>query len=154
MDTESRAAISTPLASLARDVRFAVRSFRVNPMFTAAEVRSSRIRPRIGYLRFDSRAIDLPARLEPVLAEFRDTDGLVLDLRQNRGGTSPGVDRLAKFLMADAGLPAVTDSPRFALPRTGTVNAGVPILVQPACATISGPPSARFARHRRSLSSP
>jgi carboxyl-terminal processing protease len=73
-----------------------------------AEVRSSRIRPGIGYLWFDSWAIDLPAKLEPVLAELRDTDGLVLDLRQNRGGTNPGVDRLAKFLMADAGLLAVT----------------------------------------------
>ena len=73
-----------------------------------AEVRSSRIRPRIGYLWFDSWAIDLPAKLEPALAELRDTDGLVLDLRQNRGGTNPGVDRLAKFLMADAGLLAVT----------------------------------------------
>ena len=73
-----------------------------------AEVRSSRIRPRIGYLWFDCWAIDLPAKLEPVLAELRDTDGLVLDLRQNGGGTNPGVDRLAKFLMAEPGLLAVT----------------------------------------------
>jgi C-terminal peptidase prc len=73
-----------------------------------AEVRSSRIRPRIGYLWFDAWAIDLPAKLEPVLAELRDTDGLVLDLRQNRGGTNPGVDRLAKFLLAEGGLLAAT----------------------------------------------
>jgi carboxyl-terminal processing protease len=76
-----------------------------------AEVRSSRIRPRIGYLWFDTWAFDLSAKLEPVLAELRDTDGLVLDLRQNGGGTNPGVDRLAKFLMAEAGLIAVI-SPR------------------------------------------
>jgi carboxyl-terminal processing protease len=73
-----------------------------------AEVRSSRIRPRIGYLWFDSWAIDLPTKLEPVLAGLGDTDGLILDLRQNRGGMNPGIDRLAKFLMADAGLLAVT----------------------------------------------
>jgi C-terminal peptidase prc len=73
-----------------------------------AEVRSSRIRPRIGYLWFDAWAIDLPAKLEPVLADLRDTDGLVLDLRQNRGGTNPGVDRLAKFLLAEGGLLAAT----------------------------------------------
>ena len=68
------------------------------------EVRSSRVRPRIGYLWFDAWGIDLPAKLEPVLAGFADTDGIILDLRQNRGGMNPGVDRLAKFLMADAGL--------------------------------------------------
>ena len=37
-------------------------------------------------------------------------------------------------------------------PLWGNVDASVP--VQPPCATISGPPSARFARHRRSPSSP
>jgi C-terminal peptidase prc len=73
-----------------------------------AEVRSSRVRPRVAYLWFDAWGIDLPAKLEPVLAGLGDTDGLILDLRQNRGGMNPGVDRLAKFLMADAGLLAMT----------------------------------------------
>ena len=72
-----------------------------------AEVRSSRVRPRIGYVWFDGWGIDLPARLEPILAGLGDTDGFVIDLRQNRGGMNPGVDRLAKFLLADAGLVAV-----------------------------------------------
>lgn len=72
-----------------------------------AEVRSSRVGPRIGYLWFDGWAFDLATRLEPLLADLRDTDGLVIDLRQNRGGMNPGVDRLAKFLLADAGLVAV-----------------------------------------------
>jgi C-terminal peptidase prc len=77
------------------------------PDLRRAEVRSSRIRPRIGYLWFDTWSFDLSAKLEPVLTELRDTDGLVLDLRQNRGGTNPGVDRLAKFLLAEAGVVAV-----------------------------------------------
>jgi carboxyl-terminal processing protease len=76
-----------------------------------AEVRSSRARPRIGHLWFDGWGIDLPAKLEPVLAGFGDTDGLIIDLRQNRGGMNPGVDRLAKFLLPEAGVLAVV-SPR------------------------------------------
>jgi carboxyl-terminal processing protease len=88
--------------TLARTVPLKKRDIR------RAEIRSFRIRPRIGYLRFDTWAFDLSAKLEPVLAELRDTDGLVLDLRQNGGGTNPGVDRLATFLMAEAGLVAVT----------------------------------------------
>ncbi len=97
LDAENRERTVT----LARTVAFK------KPHIARAEVRSSRIRPRVGYLWFDSWAIDLAAKLEPVLAELRDTDGLVLDLRQNRGGTGPGVDRLAKFFLAEAGLIAV-----------------------------------------------
>jgi carboxyl-terminal processing protease len=78
-----------------------------------AEVRSSRVRPRIGYLWFDGWAVDLGAKLEPILADLADTDGLVIDLRQNRGGTNPGIDRLAAFLLANPGLVAVQ------IPRTG-----------------------------------
>ena len=98
LDAENRDRTLT----LARTVPLKKRDIR------RAEVRSSRIRPRIGYLWFDTWAFDLSAKLEPVLAELRDTDGLVLDLRQNGGGTNPGVDRLAKFLMAEPGLLAVT----------------------------------------------
>jgi len=72
-----------------------------------SEVRSSRVRPRIGYVWFDGWGIDLPARLEPFLAGLGDTDGFVIDLRQNRGGMNPGVDRLAKFLLVDPGLVAI-----------------------------------------------
>jgi carboxyl-terminal processing protease len=97
LDAESRERTVT----LARTVLLKKRDIR------RAEIRSSRIRPRIGYLWFDSWAFDLSGKLEPVLAELRDTDGFVLDLRQNRGGTNPGVDRLAKFLLAEAGLLAV-----------------------------------------------
>ena len=81
-----------------------------------AEVRSSRLRPQIGYVWFDWWAIDLPAKLEPVLADLGDTDGLVIDLRQNPGGTNPGVNRLAKFLLAEPGLVGV-HTPRAGKPR-------------------------------------
>ena len=72
-----------------------------------AEVRSTRPAARVGYLWFDWWAIDLADKLEPVLARLGDTDGLVIDLRQNPGGTNPGVNRLAKFLLADPGVIAI-----------------------------------------------
>ena len=72
-----------------------------------AEVRSTRPTAGVGYLWFDWWAIDLADKLEPVLARLGDTDGLVIDLRQNPGGTNPGVNRLAKFLLADPGVIAI-----------------------------------------------
>jgi carboxyl-terminal processing protease len=72
-----------------------------------SEVRSYRARPRIGYLWFDGWGIDLGARLDPILADLADTDGIVIDLRQNRGGMNPGVDRLAKFLLSEPGVVAI-----------------------------------------------
>jgi C-terminal processing protease CtpA/Prc len=72
-----------------------------------AEVRSTRPTARVGYLWFDWWAIDLADKLEPVLAELGDTDGLVIDLRQNPGGTNPGVNRLARFLLAEPGVVGI-----------------------------------------------
>jgi len=66
-----------------------------------------RIRPRIGYIRFDGWAFDLPPKLAAALKEFQDSDGLIIDCRQNRGGVNPGVDFLAKALCAESGLLAL-----------------------------------------------
>jgi C-terminal processing protease CtpA/Prc len=39
-----------------------------------------------------------------------DTDGLVIDLGQNRGGTNPGMDYLAPALLAEPGVMSVITS--------------------------------------------
>lgn len=66
-----------------------------------------RIRPRVGYIWFDGWAFDLKAKLEPALKELWDTDGLIIDLRQNGGGVNPGADYLASVLNAETGVFAV-----------------------------------------------
>ena len=66
-----------------------------------------RVHPRVGYISFDGWSFDLKAKLEPALKELWDTDGLIIDLRQNRGGVNPGMDYLAPVLIAQPGLLAV-----------------------------------------------
>lgn len=68
---------------------------------------SYRIHPRVGYIRFDGWAFDLPPKLQAALKDLRDSDGLIIDCRQNRGGVNPGVDYLASVLCEEAGLLAV-----------------------------------------------
>jgi carboxyl-terminal processing protease len=72
-----------------------------------AELEYGRVHPRIGYVWFDGWSFDLKAKLEPVLKELWDTDGLIIDLRQNRGGVNPGADYLASVLNAGSGIFAV-----------------------------------------------
>ena len=72
-----------------------------------AEVEFRRIHPRVGYLRFDGWSFDLKAKLLGVLLAFWDADGLIIDLRQNRGGVNPGVDYLASVLNSEPGVLGV-----------------------------------------------
>ena len=72
-----------------------------------AVLESRRIHPRVGYVWFDGWSFDLKSKLEPALKDLWDTDGLVIDLRQNRGGVNPGVDFLAAVLNARAGVLGV-----------------------------------------------
>jgi C-terminal peptidase prc len=68
---------------------------------------SRRLQPRIGYIWFDGWGFDLKPKLEAAFKDFMDTDGLVIDLRQNRGGVNPGVDYLASVLNSEPGLLGV-----------------------------------------------
>ena len=68
---------------------------------------SRRLQPRIGYILFDGWAFDLKPKLEAASKDLLDTDGLVIDLRQNRGGVNPGVDYLASALNTEPGLLGV-----------------------------------------------
>jgi carboxyl-terminal processing protease len=64
---------------------------------------------RVGYIWFDGWAFDLKSKLEPALKDLWHTQGLIIDLRQNRGGVNPGVDYLASVLVAGPGtLASVT----------------------------------------------
>ncbi|MCJ7486688.1 MAG: S41 family peptidase, partial [Candidatus Aminicenantes bacterium] len=72
-----------------------------------AVLESRRVHPRVGYVWFDGWSFDLKSKLEPALKDLWDTDGLVIDLRQNRGGVNPGADFLAAELNADPGVLAV-----------------------------------------------
>jgi carboxyl-terminal processing protease len=85
--------------------------FKAQANLGQAELRWERVRPRIGYLWFDGWSFDLPAKLEPALRDLADTDALIIDLRQNRGGMNPGADRLLQFLFAEPGLVAI-ETPR------------------------------------------
>ncbi len=69
-----------------------------------------RIHPRIGYIRFDGWAFDLKAKLEAAVKDLWDSDALIVDCRQNRGGVNPGVDYLSMRLCAEPGLLAVETS--------------------------------------------
>jgi len=83
--------------------------FRDRANLARAELEYSRPEPRIGYIRFDGWSFDLKAKLEPVVKDFKDTQGLIIDLRQNGGGVNPGVDYLASVLIAEPGtLASVT----------------------------------------------
>lgn len=72
-----------------------------------AELEYRRVHPRVGHIWFDGWSFDLKAKIEPALKELWDTDGLIIDLRQNRGGVNPGADFLASVLNAEAGTFAV-----------------------------------------------
>jgi carboxyl-terminal processing protease len=45
----------------------------------------------------------LKSKLEPALKDLWDTQGLIIDLRQNRGGVNPGVEYLASVLVEGPG---------------------------------------------------
>jgi len=66
-----------------------------------------RIHPRVGYIWFDGWSFDLKAKLAGVLLGLWDADGLIIDLRQNRGGVNPGVDYLASKLNIEPGVLGV-----------------------------------------------
>jgi len=69
-----------------------------------------RIRPRVGYLWFDGWAFDLKPKLEAALKDLWDTDGLIIDCRQNHGGVNPGVDYLSSALCPEPGILAIETS--------------------------------------------
>ena len=73
----------------------------------SAVLESRRVHPRVGYVWFDGWSFDLKSKLEPALKGLWDSDGLVIDLRQNRGGVNPGVDFLAAELNAEPGVLAL-----------------------------------------------
>jgi carboxyl-terminal processing protease len=81
--------------------------FKDRANLARAVLESRRVHPRVGYLWFDGWSFDLRSKLEPALKDLWDTDGLVIDLRQNRGGVNPGADYLAAVLNAGPGLLAL-----------------------------------------------
>jgi len=94
------------MVSLARTVPFRDRANLAKSIFE-----HRRVHPRVGYMRFDGWAFDLKPKLEAALKDLWDSDGLIFDCRQNRGGVNPGVDYLASVLFAEPGLIAV-ETPR------------------------------------------
>ena len=66
-----------------------------------------RLHPRVGYFWFDGWSFDLKSLLKPALLGLWDADGLIIDLRQNRGGVNPGVDYLASALNSVPGVLGV-----------------------------------------------
>ena len=74
-------------------------------------IENRRVHPRIGYIRFDGWGIDLKPKLEAAMKDLWDSDGLIIDCRQNRGGMNPGVDYLSSVLFADPGILAI-ETPR------------------------------------------
>ena len=66
-----------------------------------------RVHPRVGYIRFDGWAFDLTPKLEAAMKDLGDSDGIIIDCRQNRGGANPGVDYLSRAFCAEPGLLAV-----------------------------------------------
>ncbi len=91
--------------SVPRDAPFKERAHLAKP-----ELEFRTIAPRIGYIWFDCWAVNLAPLLEKAMTGLWDTDGLVLDLRQNRGGTNPGMDYLARTLLVEPGVLGVMTS--------------------------------------------
>lgn len=81
--------------------------FKARAHLGRAVVKSERIHPKVGYIWFDGWSFDLKSKLEPVVKEYWDTEGLIIDIRQNRGGVNPGVDYLAHLLCKESGSLAV-----------------------------------------------
>jgi len=88
--------------TLPRDVPFQARANLVKTKFE-----HRRVHPRVGYIRFDGWGFDLVPKLQAAMKDLWDSDGFILDCRQNRGGVNPGVDYLAAVLSAEPGLLAV-----------------------------------------------
>ena len=65
------------------------------------------VHSRVGHIRFDGWGFDLEPKLKAAVKDLWDSDGFILDCRQNRGGVNPGVDYLAAVLCADPGLLAI-----------------------------------------------
>ena len=68
-----------------------------------------RLEGDLGYLRLEQMR-DEPAfldALDTAMASFRDTKGLVLDVRGTGGGTRDALWRLAPYLLPDGGAPVV-----------------------------------------------
>ena len=63
----------------------------------------SLVTPDVGYIWFDCWGADLPEKLSPVLSAYRNTKGIILDLRQNPGGMNPGGDLFATWISAEDG---------------------------------------------------
>ena len=93
-ENDKERAISVP-----RNAPFKERAHLAKP-----EVEFRTIAPRVGYIRFDCWAVNLAPLLEQAMTGLWDTDGLVIDLRQNRGGTNPGMDYLGPVLFAEPGI--------------------------------------------------
>jgi carboxyl-terminal processing protease len=88
--------------SVPRDAPFKERAHLARPQL---EFRT--VAPRIGYIWFDGWAFNLRPLLEQAMNGLRDTDGLIIDLRQNRGGMNPGMDFLGPALLPEPGVWAV-----------------------------------------------
>jgi carboxyl-terminal processing protease len=91
--------------SVPRNAPFKERAHLAKP-----ELEFHAIAPRVGYIWFDGWAFNLAPLLEKAMNGFGDTDGLIIDLRQNRGGTNPGMDYLAQALLAEPGVMALVAS--------------------------------------------
>ncbi len=99
-ETDKERAISVP-----RNAPFKERAHLAKPV-----LESRTIAPRIGYIWFDCWAVNLAPLLEQAVTGLWDTDGLILDLRQNRGGTNPGMDYLGPALFSEPGIWGVMTS--------------------------------------------
>ena len=53
----------------------------------------------IGYLRIEQMSDRVPTAIRKSMEEFRDTDGLIVDVRGNGGGTRTGLITLAGYLL-------------------------------------------------------
>ena len=53
----------------------------------------------IGYLRIEQMSDRVPMAIRKSMEEFRDTDGLIIDVRGNGGGTRTGLITLAGYLL-------------------------------------------------------
>jgi len=67
--------------------------------FRSAEI----IKGNIGYLIFDSFSSDLAARkiIDNTFQQFKDVDGLIIDLRNNTGGSPELIETICSYLFAN-----------------------------------------------------
>jgi C-terminal processing protease CtpA/Prc len=73
--------------------------------------KSQLLQGNIGYLRLPSmEAVASVAEIKPWMPVFRDTDGLIVDVRDNNGGERDALLLLYSYLTAEKDLPRITNA--------------------------------------------